>query len=183
MGDPLASGGKEPAVSNRVGFVSYRKQNRSACCAVSRRKLLVNLSWGFPRCHRKRLSKSPRRQLNLGFVSHQQILYISLPSKKIRILTPAHVYNPHQMCSRLSISKTTTESENKASALFCENTSVASCYSIALLWTSALCFRTIERQYKVAAWQSSCCCGCCCCCCCCLHSSRSVKGRGLFLVL
>ena len=41
VGNPLASGGKELAVSKRVGFVSYRKQNRSARCAVSRRKLLV----------------------------------------------------------------------------------------------------------------------------------------------
>ena len=41
VGNPLASGGKELAVNKRVGFVSYRKQNRSACCAVSRRKLLV----------------------------------------------------------------------------------------------------------------------------------------------
>ena len=38
--NPLASGNKDLAVSKRVGFVSYRKQNRSACCAVSRRKLL-----------------------------------------------------------------------------------------------------------------------------------------------
>ena len=40
VGNPLASGNKDLAVSKRVGFVSYRKQNRSACCAVSRRKLL-----------------------------------------------------------------------------------------------------------------------------------------------
>ena len=38
--DPLASGHKELAVSKRMGFVRYRKQNRSACCAVSCRKLL-----------------------------------------------------------------------------------------------------------------------------------------------
>ena len=38
--NPLARGNKDLAVSKRVGFVSYRKQNRSACCAVSRRKLL-----------------------------------------------------------------------------------------------------------------------------------------------
>ena len=43
VGNPLASGGKELAVSKRVGFVSYRKQNHSACCAVSRRKLLVGV--------------------------------------------------------------------------------------------------------------------------------------------
>ena len=40
VGNPLASGNKDLAVSKRVGFVSYRKQNRSACCAVSRRKRL-----------------------------------------------------------------------------------------------------------------------------------------------
>ena len=40
VGNPLASGNKDLAVSKRVGFVSYRKQNRSACCAVRRRKLL-----------------------------------------------------------------------------------------------------------------------------------------------
>ena len=40
VGNPLASGNKDLAVSKRVGFVSFRKQNRSACCAVSRRKLL-----------------------------------------------------------------------------------------------------------------------------------------------
>ena len=40
VGNPLASGNKDLAESKRVGFVSYRKQNRSACCAVSRRKLL-----------------------------------------------------------------------------------------------------------------------------------------------
>ena len=41
VGNLLVSGGKKLAVSKRVGFVSYRKQNRSACCAVSRCKLLV----------------------------------------------------------------------------------------------------------------------------------------------
>ena len=40
VGNPLASGNKDFAVSKRVGCVSYRKQNRSACCAVSRCKLL-----------------------------------------------------------------------------------------------------------------------------------------------
>ena len=34
-GNPLASGGKEVAVSKPVSFVSYHKQNRSAGCAVS----------------------------------------------------------------------------------------------------------------------------------------------------
>ena len=40
---PLASGGKELGVSKRLGFVSYRKQNRSSCCAVSPRKRLVGV--------------------------------------------------------------------------------------------------------------------------------------------
>ena len=40
VGNPLASGNEDLAVSKRVGFVSYRKQNCSACYAVSCRKLL-----------------------------------------------------------------------------------------------------------------------------------------------
>ena len=58
VGNPLASGNKDLAVSKRVGFVSYRKQNRSACCAVSRRKLFI---WGSPRCHRKRRKRWSRK--------------------------------------------------------------------------------------------------------------------------
>ena len=43
---PLASGGKELAVSKRGDFVSYRKQDRSACgtCSVS----TVRSNLGFP---------------------------------------------------------------------------------------------------------------------------------------
>ena len=44
VGNPLAHGGKEFAVSKSVGFVSYHKQNRSACCAAS----AVSSNLGFP---------------------------------------------------------------------------------------------------------------------------------------
>ena len=57
VGNPLAIGGKEVAVSKRVAFVSYRKQNRAACRAKSRRKL----SWGSPRCHGKRRKRLSRK--------------------------------------------------------------------------------------------------------------------------
>ena len=43
LGNPLPSGSKELAGSKRVGFVSYCKQNRSACCAV----IAVSSTLGF----------------------------------------------------------------------------------------------------------------------------------------
>ena len=61
------SGGKELAVSKRVGFVSYRKQNHSTCCAVSRRKLAVGALHVATVSAITFVKKSARRKLHLGF--------------------------------------------------------------------------------------------------------------------